>query len=116
MNKEEFNLTEFINREFYIVDCKDFIYFPRKVKIVEFSIGYNCPIEFYINIKGYGNEYKMMYKEELERFKSFDEARKYADELNELPENKAVAETWNSPKNKYRMLIAQKELRGVLDE
>ncbi len=111
-NKEEFDLYDFMSRDFYIVDCKDFIYFPRKVNVIEFKMAYNSPIIFKLNVTTCLNEPMEMYKEELERFKTFEEAKNYAKKLNEIPANKKKAEEWNNPKAKEELLLLQEQLRN----
>ena len=77
-------LQDFMNREFYIVDCKNFIYYPRVVKVIGFECAYGEEIQFVINItEPYSpDRNRQMYKSELERFKTFDKAKKYAEKLN----------------------------------
>lgn len=84
--KKEFDFLEFINKDFYIVDCKNFIYFPRKVKISSFEL------QPYTYPKYFIDEYNFITQKELEQFKTFEEAEKYAKMLNEIPENRKRAE------------------------
>lgn len=35
---EEIRLDELFNKEFYIVDCNNFIFYPREVRVVGFEI------------------------------------------------------------------------------
>lgn len=94
MRSKAFNLMNYINKEFYIIDCQDFTYFARKVQVIGFEMSLNDLI-FIIDIKDrLFNKHRKMYKEELEQFKSFAEASKRAKELNEIPENKKRAEQW----------------------
>ncbi len=115
MNRKGFDIQEFMNRDFYIVDCKNFIYFPRKIKVIGFEMSPDSLV-FTINIKGFGDEWQTMYKEQLEQFKTFDEAKKYAKKLNEIPKNKKRAEDWNSPKNQYNRLVIEQELKETFDK
>lgn len=95
------DLRDYLAKEFYIIDCQDFIYFARKVHIIAIE-GNMEEIRFIVDVKDkMFNEHKKMYKEELEQFKSFEEASKKAKEINEIPENKERAERWN--KNKQRI-------------
>ena len=90
------DIGEIFNKEFYIVDCENFIYFPRKVRVIGFEASPD-EIIFITNLKEHLiNENRKMYIEELERFKSFEEAYKEAKRLNELPKNKKRAEEWNN--------------------
>ena len=57
------------------------------------------------------NENRKMYKDELERFKSFKEAKEYAEQLNKIPENKKRAEDWNNSENQYKMLLFRQALK-----
>lgn len=105
MKKKTTNLMDYMNKEFYIIDCKDFIYFARKVHIIGFEIS-SDDLAFITDIKDeLFDKHRKMYKEELEQFKSFDEASKRAKELNEIPENKRrVGQLY---KNKQRILEMQ---------
>lgn len=92
------NIDEIFNKKFYIVCCRDFIYFPKKVRV----IGFECSpdeTDFIIDLEEpLTHENRRMSIEELERFKSFEEAFKEAERLNELPKNKQRAEEWNNAK------------------
>ena len=46
------------------------------------------------------NEYRDVYMWELERFKTFEDATKEAERLNNIPSNKKRAKDWNT-KGKY---------------
>lgn len=115
---EAIDIQEFMNREFYIVDCKNFIYYPKVVKAIGFECAYGEEIQFVINIyEPYcPDKNRKMYKSELERFKTFDEAKKYAKKLNDIPENKQRANDWNNSENQYRMFLMQEKIKiGGLD-
>ena len=60
-------LDELLKKEFYIIKCKDFM----------------------------GRDEKM-YMYELEKFKTFEEAQKEVDRLNNIPSNKKRAKQWNT--------------------
>ena len=90
-------IDKLLNKEFYIVDCMDFIYFARPVHI----IGFGCcavdeEINYIIDIKDYMNEYREVYMWELERFRTLEEAEKEAKRLNNIPSNKKRAKQWNT--------------------
>ena len=105
------NINEIFGKEYYIVDCYDFIYFPRITHIVGIG-GSSCDEEFsyYINVSDCNNKERLIYKNELERFKTFSEAKEYAEYLNNIPENKKRAEQWNT-KDKF-MLLSYLESKG----
>lgn len=95
-----------LNQEFYIVDCYNFVFYPKTVKITGIGGDYER-IYFYINEKqSYSDEERYLTKEELLRFKTFQEAEEYARELNNKPENKKRAEMWNSPQTTYKLAMA----------
>lgn len=98
------NINKIFNKDFYIIDCRDFVYFPRKVRVIGFeSCGYSDEILFKTNLKdSLFNENRKMYLKELERFKSFEEAFKEAERLNELPDNKKRADDWNNPQTIFK--------------
>lgn len=92
------NLHELTEKEYYIIDCINFVYFARPVHII--AIG-KCAedeeLTCYLDIKDYySNDDRTMYLGELERFKTLDEAQKEADRLNEIPSNKERAKEWNT--------------------
>ncbi len=94
MKNKSINLNDYLNKEFFIIDCEEFTYFARKVHTIGFEMSLE-EIIFIIDLKDrIINDYRKMYKEELEQFKSFEEASKKARQLNELPENKKRAEQW----------------------
>lgn len=94
MGNKNMNLMNYRNREFYIVDCKDFTYFARKIHVIGFEMSPD-ELVFITNTKDrIFNEHRKMHKEELEQFKSFEEASSKAKQLNEMPENKKRAEQW----------------------
>lgn len=96
------DLDEIFNKKFYIVDCRDFVYFPRTVRVIRFEASPD-EIIFITNLKEHLiHENRKMYIEELERFKSFEEAFEEAERLNELPENKKRADDWNNAKAVFK--------------
>ena len=86
-----------INKEYYVVDCWDFVYFPRIVHIIGIgSNGHNSEIEYTLDISdNYSNDYRTMCKDQLTRFETFEKCKEYAEYLNNIPENKKRAESWN---------------------
>jgi len=102
---------ELLEKEFYIIDCKDFIYYVRPVHIIGFG---DCAIDeephYYLDVKDFMGRDKEMYMCELERFKTFEEAQKEVDRLNNIPSNKKQAKQWNT-KDKY-MLLSYLESKG----
>lgn len=108
---EVFNLDELYNKEFYIVDCYNFIFFPKIVKAVGFEIS---PDELLIitDMKEALLKEKKRYSlEYLEQYKDFDEARKEAERLNNLPKNKKRAEEWNNPEAVYKRKLWQEAIK-----
>ena len=94
-------LGELENKDYYIIDCINFVYYAKRVHIIGFSWGTDvCEILYIIDkLNPYSNEYEQLTKTELTRFKTFEDAQKEADRLNNLPENKKRAEDWNSIEN-----------------
>lgn len=104
------NISELIKREFYIIDCMDFIYFARPVHIVGIgSCAYGEEIQYMIDVKDILNEYRTMYMHELERFKTMKEAEQEAKRLNNIPSNKKRAKEWNT-RGKFMCEIAKQYL------
>lgn len=101
MKSKSFDLINYINKEFYIIDCEDFTYFARKIHVVGFEM---TPDEliFITDVKNLIDEPKKFYKEELEQFKSFEEARKKAKQLNEISKNIERAKQKRSDTNKNK--------------
>ncbi len=91
------NINDILNSTFYIVDCEEFVYFARKVRILGFgSCGYNEEIEYISNIpEPYcPGEYRKFYLSELTQYKTFKEAQNAAKKLNNIPENKKRLKRW----------------------
>jgi hypothetical protein len=93
--KQKIDLMELLSKEYYIVDCNHFTYFARKVRIIG-CIGWGTTIEYIIDVpETYSPDTnRKMYLEELEQFKTFKEAQKEAQRLNEIPENKKRKEDY----------------------
>ena len=93
--KQKLDLMELLSKEYYIVDCNHFTYFARKVRIIGW-IGWGTTIEYIIDVpETYApDRNRKMYLEELEQFKTFKEAQKEAQRLNEIPENKKRKEDY----------------------
>lgn len=91
------NWEEICKKEFYIIDCKDFIYCVQPVHII--GIG-GCAsdeeLHYYLDVKDFMDRDREMYMYELERFKTFEEAQKEVDRLNNIPGNKKRAKQWNT--------------------
>lgn len=100
--KEVINLDELYNKEFYIVDCYDFIFFPMTARAMGYEIS---PDEFLIitdiedPLLKENRRFSFKY---LEKYKSFEEAKKEAERLNNLPKHKKRAEEWNNPESIYK--------------
>ena len=91
------NIDDILNSIFYIVDCEEFVYFARKVRILGFeSCGYNEEIEYISDIpEAYcPGEYRKFYLSKLTQYKTFKEAQNAAKKLNNMPENKKRLKRW----------------------
>lgn len=98
---------DIFEKEFYIIDCSNFVFYPRIVKITGLYVS-SSEMEFCINVKeNYSNEDRRMRKEALLRFKTFEEADEYCRKLNNKTENKKRAEEWNNPQMIYNMMVAR---------
>ena len=102
---------ELLEKEFYIINCKDFIYFVQPVHII--GIG-GCSadeeLHYYLDVKDFMGRDKEVYMYELEKFKTFEEAQKEVDRLNNIPSNKKRAKQWNT-RDKF-MLPSYLESKG----
>ena len=95
--RQKIDLMELLSKEYYIVDCNHFTYFARKVRIIGLgATSYNSAIEYIIDVpETYSpDNNRKMYLEELEEFKTFEEAQKEAQRLNEIPKNKKRKEEY----------------------
>ena len=104
-------MEELFNKEFYIVDRSNFIFYPRVVRAKGFEM---FPDEFEIVtsiIDPVTKENKRYPIEYLEQYKSFEEARKEAERLNNLPKNKKQAEEWNNPDAIYRRKFLEESIK-----
>ena len=90
-----------IDKEYYVVECYDFVYFPRIVHITGIvGSACNSELEYYVNLTDELHKDRRLYEKDLTRFKTFEEAEDEAKRLNDIPENKKRAEQWNS-KDKF---------------
>lgn len=109
---EEFNLDKLFNKEFYIVDCTNFVFYPREVRAVGFEIsseGTNIIIDEVDNLIHENRRFPIEY---LEKYKSFEEAKKEAERLNNIPENKKNANEWNSLEAIYKRQLLEQSIKG----
>lgn len=103
MNIEEMSIDEILSKEFYIVDCEDYIYFPRKIRIIGIEISSEDGERYITDIEeGLPKENRKMYAEELNKFKNIEQAYNEANRLNQLPENKKRAYEWNNPESVFK--------------
>ena len=51
---------------------------------------------YYLDVKDFMGRDEKMYMHELEKFKTFEEAKKEVDRLNNIPSNKKQAKQWNT--------------------
>lgn len=90
-------LDELLKKEFYIIKCKDFIYYAQPVHIIGFSgCASDEELEYYLDVKDFMGRDEKRYMCELEKFKTFEEAQKEVDRLNNIPSNKKQAKQWNT--------------------
>ena len=104
--KKMLSLEEIYNKNFYIIDCENFIYYPKIVKIIAEKVSSEHGISYITN------ENKKVCIEELKRFKNLEEAYKEAKRLNDLPKNKKRADEWNDPKEIFR----RKSMEAILKD
>ena len=102
--QKELNLEDVLNRFYYIVECDNFVFYPKAIIPMGFEVS---PDELNIIT----DEVDILTKENkkypikcLEKFKSFEEAKTEAERLNNIPENKKRAKEWNSPEAIYKRL------------
>lgn len=109
---EEIRLDELFNKEFYIVDCNNFIFYPREVRVVGFEISpgeMNVIIDEFDTLTHENRRFPIEY---LEKYKSFEEAKEEAERLNNIPENKRNANEWNSPEAIYKRKLLEQSIKG----
>lgn len=109
---EEFNLDELFNKEFYIVNCKNFIFYPQTVRAVGFTMSYDELNILIDEVDGLTHENMKFPIKYLERYKSFKEAKKEAERLNNLQRNKKRAEEWNSPEAIFKRKLLEENIKG----
>lgn len=98
------NYQELLKKEFYIIKCKDFIYYVQPVHIIGIGSS-SCEEEFnyYIDTKDIIGKDEKMYMYQLEQYKTYEEAQKEVDRLNNIPSNKKRAKQWNT-RDKFMLL------------
>lgn len=108
------SIKELTEKEYYIVDCSDFVYFPRVVHVIGISF---CSVDeltrYMIDIPNIirPDEYRDVAMWELERFKTFEDATKEAERLNKIPSNRRRAKDWNT-KGKYMCAMIEHLPKG----
>ena len=86
---------ELLEKEFYIIKCYDFVYYVKPVHIIGFGCCSGEELHYYLDTKDIlGNDEKM-YMYQLEKYKTYEEAQKEVDRLNNIPSNKKIAKQWN---------------------
>lgn len=107
---EVFDLEELYNKEFYIIDCQNFIFFPRVVRAVGFEMGPD-ELQIITDIEDtLVHENRKYSIEFLESYKTFEEAKSEAERLNNLPKNKKRADEWNSPKAIFKRKLLEESI------
>lgn len=94
---KEFNIYNFYGKTFYIVDCENFVFFARKVKVIGLeSRGVDTEIELLLDIsEPYRvGESRRIYVSELSKYNTFKKAQSAAKKLNNMPENKKRLKRW----------------------
>lgn len=95
---------DLLKKEFYIINCKDFIYYVQPVHIIGFGTSSdNEELHYILDIQDFMGKNVEMYMCELGKFKTFKEAQKEVDRLNNIPSNKKRAKQWNM-KDKFIIL------------
>jgi len=88
---------ELLKKEFYIIKCEDFIYYVQPVHII--GVGGCSSVEelhYYLDTKDIIGRDEEMYMYQLEKYKTYEEAQKEVDRLNNIPSNKKRAKQWNT--------------------
>lgn len=83
------DFEEIFKKDYFIVDCENFTYFARVVRAIGFEQACGEELQIIIDIE---EQYcpgrnRSLYITDLQRFKTFKEAQKYAEKLNKMPEN-----------------------------
>lgn len=91
------NIQELLKKEFYIIKCKDFIYYVQPVHIIGFGgCASDEELHYYLDTKDFMGRDEEMYMYQLEQYKTLEEAQKEVDRLNNIPKNKKQAKEWNT--------------------
>lgn len=95
MESKSIDIKDIMSKEYYIVDCNNFTYFAKTVHVIGI-IGSPDGLEYEIDVPHpfYLGEHRTMIPLVLEQFKTFTEAQKEAERLNNIPENKKRREDW----------------------
>lgn len=83
------DFEEILNKDYFIVDCENFTYFARVVRAIGFEQACEEELQIIIDIaEPYcPDRNRSLYITDLQTFKTFKEAQKYAEKLNKMPEN-----------------------------
>lgn len=109
---KEINLDELFNKVFYIVDCNNFMFYPKIVRAVGFEMSSKELNIIIDEVDILTHENRKFLIEYLEQYRSFEEARKEAERLNNLPRNKKIADEWNSPEAIFKRKLLEESIKG----
>lgn len=110
-------VIEILNKDrknkFYIVDCKDFIYFVKSIHVIGFGCAaFSSSLDFIINYESLlTKNYREVSASQL--YTSKDEALKQVDMLNNDEKHKKIAKLWNNIKTKKRILKSMSEINDI---
>lgn len=109
------NIEELFNKEFYIIDCDNYIFFPRVVRAIYFEVSHidlTITIDKIDDLTGENIKFPIEY---LQHFKTFEDAKKEAERLNNLPKNKKRANEWNNPEEIYKRNLYKEEFKNEIE-
>ena len=98
------SLSEVIEKEHYIIKCKDFIYYPKVVRVIG-MLYTTCgeEVKFVLDDYDSTNEEIEMYSDQLLRFETYCDCESECERLNNLHSNKKRAMEWTSPETQEKI-------------
>lgn len=108
--KNRLDLEELLNKDYFVIECSNLVFYPKVVRPIGFEVSpdeTNIITDEVDNLTHENRTYPIEY---LENFKSFEDAKKEAERLNNIPKNKKRAMEWNSPEAVYRRYLLMQNI------
>lgn len=108
--KNRLDLEELLNKDYFVIECRNFVFYPKVIRPIGFEVSPDETNIITDEVDNLTHENRTYLIEYLENFKSFEDAKKEAERLNNIPKNKKRAMEWNSPEAVYRRYLLMQNI------